>query len=221
MSKLVHEFSAPVTQRGASWTARIRGDQDAVGHWQGWIEFLPQDGGPALQTGRETTQSEYEHLRYWASGLSPAYLEMAFQRARPTESHEPSPPPPLPVPSYDPARIREGGEDSSVVRLQLETLDPSLPRRLMRSPEIRGGRVRRIPGGGILVYDGVEGEEGQPSRHTFLLQYGSENAAAVLANHLWSALHGEGGALFVDGAPVEIDSHLLNEALKSRLPAHR
>src|SRR5690606_1752252 len=98
-------------------------------------------------------------------------------------------------PPWDPDRIREPRTDASVVRLELETLDSWLPRILMRRRDLRTGLVRRIDGGGILVYDGVDGEAGRPSRHAFLVQYGSPNAAAVLANHLWSELHGEGVVL--------------------------
>jgi hypothetical protein len=77
--------------------ARVRAEADDAGQWHGWIEFLPQDGGAALQTGLETSQSERDDLEYWASGLTSAYLEMALERARSTESRTP-PPPPLPEP---------------------------------------------------------------------------------------------------------------------------
>jgi hypothetical protein len=122
-----------------------------VGHWQGWIEFLPRDGGPALQTGRETTQSQKEHLQYWASGLSPDYLESALGRASRTHSTSPAPPPPLEEPSYDAARIREPQADSTVIEMELEALDPAAPLRLMHKRELRAGHVRRVPGGGIIV----------------------------------------------------------------------
>ena len=191
-----------------------------MGHWQGWIEFLPQTGGSPLQTGRETTQSHYEHLVYWATGLSPTYMEMALERAAPTTSGEPPPPPPLMVPVYDPARIRDEHTDSSVVHLVIETLDPTLPRRLMGTAQLAPGRVRHVPGGGILVYDGVSGAEGEPSRHAFLLQYGSENAAAVVANHLWSDLHGEGATLRIEGEKVELENHAIHLPLRRRLPAY-
>jgi hypothetical protein len=188
-----------------------------VGHWQGWIEFLPRDGGPAYQTGRETTQSQREHLRYWASGLSPDYLESALTRARRTHSTSPPPPPPLEDPAYDAARIRDPHPDSAVVELELETLDPTVPLRLMHRRELRTGNVRRVPGGGIIVYDGVDGEAGAPSRHRFLVQYGSDNAAAVLANHMWSDLHEEGVTLRVRGRKIAITNHELAEALRSHL----
>ena len=219
MSRLVHEFSTLVEgPNGTEHTARVRGEEEVEnGHWQGWIEFVPADGGAALQTSRETTQSSWEHLRYWASGLSPSYLEMAIRRARRTDSTSPEPPPPLRPPTFDPERIHEEREGAPVARLEIETLDPSLARRVMRADELRAGRVRRVEGGGIVVYDGVDAEEGRPSRHAFLLQYGSENGAAVLANHLWSSLHGEGASLRIDGRPVKIDNHEIYRALADRL----
>ena len=85
MSTLVHEFSADVTSPdGTAFVVRAMGD-DEDGHWHGWLEFTPRKGGPSLRTGRETSQVSFEQLEYWASGLSPDYLEMAFQRARPVE----------------------------------------------------------------------------------------------------------------------------------------
>jgi hypothetical protein len=222
MSKVLVEFPDALRGPGdADYTARVRGVEDEMHHWHGWIEFVPKSGGAVLQTARETTQSNYEQLEYWATGLTMPYLEMAIRRARPTSADEPAPPPAHPEPTFDPERIRDTHTDSSVVRLELETLDPSLPLRLMARPELHAGQVRRIPGAGIMVYDGATAETGEPSRHTFLLQYASENGAAVLANQLWSALNGEAAALRIDGEPVEVDNHDLNETLRERLPAHQ
>ena len=49
--------------------------------WEGWLEFLPEDGSAALRTSRETTQPNREDLEYWASGLEVVYLEGALRRA--------------------------------------------------------------------------------------------------------------------------------------------
>jgi hypothetical protein len=218
MSELIQELTAEVQDGpGARYTARVRGDTDSAGHWQGWLEFLPRDGGPALQTGRETTQSTKEHLSYWASGLSPTYLEAALRRALRTQSANPAPPPPLEDPRYDAESIRGDHADSTVIEMELETLDPTLPVRLMHKHDLRVGHVRRVPGGGIIVYDGVDGPEGKPSRHRFLVQYGSENAAAVLANHLWSDLDEDGVSVRIRGRAVPITNHDLAEALRRHL----
>jgi hypothetical protein len=85
MSTLIHEFSAAVTSPdGRAFVARAMGD-DEDGHWHGWLEFVPRSGGPSVRTDRETSQTTFEQMEYWASGLSPDYLEMAFQRARPVD----------------------------------------------------------------------------------------------------------------------------------------
>jgi hypothetical protein len=146
---------------------------------------------------------------------------MALRRARRTDSTRPGPPPPLADPGFDPAFIREPKPEAPVVRIELETLDPTLPLRLMAATEVFEGRVRRIAGGGVLVYDGMEAPEGRPTKHFFLLQYGSENAAAVLANHIWSDLHGEGATLRIEGMRVALDNHEINERLKALLHAAR
>ena len=150
MSELIQEFTAAVPDgAGKLYTARVRGDTDSVGHWQGWLEFLPRDGGLALQTGRETTQSTREHLRYWASGLSPTYLGSALRRAQRTQSADPPAPPPLEDPRFDAALIRGEHPDSAVIEMELETLDPAVPLRgrwrayvRPRSPLRRGRRAR-------------------------------------------------------------------------------
>jgi hypothetical protein len=51
------------------------------GMWQGWLEFLPDHGGEVVVTRTESTQPEHEHLVYWATGLTPVYLEGALERA--------------------------------------------------------------------------------------------------------------------------------------------
>jgi hypothetical protein len=220
MSRVVQEFALTAQEAGAAgYTARVRGEADASGVWHGWIEFVPQDGGPALRTGRETTQSSLEQLQYWASGLSTPYLEMALERARRADSRRPDPGGSGIAPADGPMRTRGFDPEAVVARLELETLDPTLPQRVMAARDLFEGRVRRIAGGGILVYDGMSAPEGEPTRHAFLLQYGSTNAAAVLANHLWSELHGQGASLFLEGVFVEIDSHQMTERLKALLHA--
>ena len=216
MSKLVQEFSTVVKDaKGSAYMARVRGGE-LGSMWQGWIEFVPLDGGPSVRTDTETTQSTYEHLQYWASGLSSDYMQMALRRAHPAES---SSPPRSPSQWVAPGQPGVEGDEAGVVRLEIETVDPTLPRRLMNSLTLMIGRVRRVTGAGVIVYDGVTAEEGKPSRHSLLVQFGSENAAAVMANHIWSELHGARVLLRVNGRPVELDSHELSEAFKVALKA--
>ena len=85
MAEVIHVFDATVLVDGTPYVAQVVGRPD--GHiWEGWIEFASQDGTNALRTRRETTQPDRAALEYWATGLSPTYLEGALQRAL-----EPSP----------------------------------------------------------------------------------------------------------------------------------
>jgi hypothetical protein len=51
------------------------------GRWQGWLEFVPVNDGPAIHSSRETTQPNRFDTVYWATGLTTVYLEGALQRA--------------------------------------------------------------------------------------------------------------------------------------------
>jgi hypothetical protein len=82
MAEVLVEFSDPVADSdGITYTARACGSEADNGHWQGWIEFIPHDGGEALRSGRETTQPNRTDTVYWATGLTPVYLEGALERA--------------------------------------------------------------------------------------------------------------------------------------------
>lgn len=58
------------------------------------------DDGRVLRSGRETTQPNLTDLEYWATGVTPVYLEGALERALagPTRSTTPTPVEP---PAYD------------------------------------------------------------------------------------------------------------------------
>jgi len=71
-----------VDGEGVRYAVRLYGDERADGTWVGWIEFEDTATGVTLRTGRETTQSSWEQLAYWASGLEPSYFDGAFARAR-------------------------------------------------------------------------------------------------------------------------------------------
>jgi hypothetical protein len=74
-------YSEPVSfESGTQFLARACGAES--GHtWQGWIEFIPVDGGTIVRSGRETTQPNRSDLVYWATGLTPIYLQGALRRA--------------------------------------------------------------------------------------------------------------------------------------------
>ncbi|MDQ3698324.1 MAG: hypothetical protein M3373_09910 [Gemmatimonadota bacterium] len=88
---LLHFEADVVTPGGARYAPRACGRLRDDGLWEGWIEFVPDDGGAGLRTGRETTQPNRTDLVYWATGLSAVYLEGALQRALEPPSRPPEP----------------------------------------------------------------------------------------------------------------------------------
>ena len=82
MAEVLVEYSDSVTSKdGRTFIARACGAQLDDTLWQGWIEFIPVDGGSPLRSGRETTQPNRTDTEYWATGLTPVYLEGALDRA--------------------------------------------------------------------------------------------------------------------------------------------
>ena len=98
MAEVFVEFAEPVvTKGGAAYIARACGSEADNGHWQGWLEFIPVDGSTPLRSGRETTQPNRQDTEYWATGLTPVYLEGALDRALNPLARTPSKPSPEPV----------------------------------------------------------------------------------------------------------------------------
>jgi hypothetical protein len=80
MARVVRS-TAVATADGLVYDVNICGRQRIDGRWEGWIEFAPSDDSPVLRTPRETTQPSVKDLEYWASGLTPVYLDGALTRA--------------------------------------------------------------------------------------------------------------------------------------------
>jgi hypothetical protein len=77
------------------YRARAVGTETPGGTWQGWIEFTPIGGGAPVRSPRETTQPNHADTVYWATGLTPVYLEGALARAlTPTRIRTPAEPAP-------------------------------------------------------------------------------------------------------------------------------
>ena len=50
--------------------------------WDGWFEFEPlDDNAPVIVGSIETRQPEHHDLVYWATGITPVFLEGALNRA--------------------------------------------------------------------------------------------------------------------------------------------
>jgi len=83
MAEVLATFATPVTDELGSYYARAVGRHGTDHMWESWIEFVPVDGGSdVLVSGIESRQPERQHLAYWATGLTPVYLEGALKRAR-------------------------------------------------------------------------------------------------------------------------------------------
>jgi hypothetical protein len=72
---------AIVGSDGRTYTVRACGSPMDDSRWQGWLEFVPVDGAPPIRSSRETTQPNRVDTAYWATGLTPIYLEGSLQRA--------------------------------------------------------------------------------------------------------------------------------------------
>ena len=141
MAEVLVSFDQPVRDELGEFHARAVGRQADDRMWEGWIEFTPIDGGAeVLITGVESRQPEREHLVYWATGLTPVFLEGALHRARrpvtvrvrPVEipvSTEPKPRDPVvqrvmpsgPEPVLDPFEV--GGKNLDILRQELGALN--------------------------------------------------------------------------------------------------
>jgi len=82
MAEVLAEFAGVLVDgSGVRYHAHACGREMPDGKWQGWVEFVPLDGGPAIRSPRETTQPNKIDTGYWATGLTPVYLEGALERA--------------------------------------------------------------------------------------------------------------------------------------------
>src|SRR3954451_1642001 len=93
------------------------------------------------------------------------------------------------------------------------SIDPALPRRLL-GVDPRPASAREIHNAGVVLYRGSD--QTSPSgrqRHTFSVEFGSENAAGVLANWIWTALHGHVSTLEIGGDAVPVQNSQIKRAL--------
>ncbi|HEY5085923.1 MAG TPA: hypothetical protein VII66_01065 [Gemmatimonadaceae bacterium] len=82
MSDVLVQFDEPqLTADGRMFTAQVHGSRLPTGLWEAWIEFHPRLGGDPIRTPRQTEQLSRGDLRFWAAGITPAYLEAALARA--------------------------------------------------------------------------------------------------------------------------------------------
>jgi hypothetical protein len=112
MAETLLVFQSPVMATdGTKYEARACGGEMPGGGWQGWLEFVPLAGGQPVRSQRETTQPNRVDTEYWATGLTPVYLEGALVRAL-------APPAVVPVALPQPSVFR--GPVPSVVKRAAE-----------------------------------------------------------------------------------------------------
>ena len=186
MSETLLQFSEPVIgPDGREYEARACGGPQAGGTWQGWIEFIPIARGEPVRSGRETTQPNRTDTAYWASGLTPVYLEGALRRAldapslvpvvppQPSVFTSPAPPvsPPIAVePSsvLDPFSVYQKGE--ALLRKQLGALSAWHLVNIVRAYELSNEDARALnrmsaPALIELIVTGVRTELRENRRH--------------------------------------------------------
>ncbi len=97
MAEVLTEFSELIVGAdGIAYRAQATGAPMSDAMWEGWIEFIPIAGGTPLRTSRETTQPNRREAVYWATGLTPVYLEGALDRAlHPLVHYVPAPAEPV------------------------------------------------------------------------------------------------------------------------------
>lgn len=83
MAEVLMSYGDPVSDDSGRYHARAIGRLAEDGMWEGWLEFESlDDGRPVLVGPVESRQPEAHDLAYWASGLTPVFLEGALKRAR-------------------------------------------------------------------------------------------------------------------------------------------
>ncbi|MBA3638249.1 MAG: hypothetical protein H0W53_03025 [Acidobacteria bacterium] len=81
MAEVLVRYSDRITgSDGVTYSAQACGREMTDGRWEGWFEFLSLDGASILRSPRETTQPNRTDTEYWATGISPVYLEGALER---------------------------------------------------------------------------------------------------------------------------------------------
>jgi hypothetical protein len=84
MAEVLRTFEDRFVDRsGRTYSVQVVGALAADNMWDGWLEFIPTDSeGEPIITEAESRQPKRTDLVYWATGLTPVYVEGAFERTR-------------------------------------------------------------------------------------------------------------------------------------------
>jgi len=95
----------------------------------------------------------------------------------------------------------------------ITSIDPTLPRRLL-GVEPSPATVRQIHNAGVVTYRGsADADSIGRQRHAFVVEFGTENAAGVLANWMWTALRAHVSSLEIGGDTVPVQNAAIKRAL--------
>jgi hypothetical protein len=146
MAVTLATYNWPVATELHVYTARACGRQREDGLCEGWIEFETRESGEVLRSQRETTQPNLTDLRYWATGLTPVYLEGVLARILDTRTpRTDAVPPPAydgPAPSAPPALAVAPLSDAVLDPFSVYSKSPDLLARELRA--LRGWQLKRI-----------------------------------------------------------------------------
>jgi hypothetical protein len=93
------------------------------------------------------------------------------------------------------------------------TIDPTVPRRLL-GVDPQPATARQIHNAGIVVYEGsTQVDIAGRQRHGFVIEFATANAAGIVANWIWSALHGRVASLEIGGEDVPLQNAAIKRAL--------
>ncbi len=181
VAEVLVEFPDTISsEEGARYIARACGKPEDDGLWQGWIEFLPVQGGDPIRSPRETTQPNRTDAAYWATGLTPIYLEGALHRALKPLVRSAVPPPMPPVfngPAADLTEVPAARTESvlnpfsvyrkgeALLRRELGALSEWHLVNIIRAyglSEQSDSELQRLPAAGLveLIVTGVKVQEG-------------------------------------------------------------
>jgi hypothetical protein len=99
--------------------------------------------------------------------------------------------------------------------IDIHSIDPEVPVKLLGTNQFVPGTTRRIPGG-VLVFQAavLNSNPGEASVYRFALQFGSVHAATQVGTWLFSQLNRDAVALSIAGTLIPLDHRTIISALK-------
>ena len=202
MAEPIHTVTLTITDKAGTVYDRVHVYAEAQerGMWEGVIEFVAADDSHTVRTPRETTQSSVAAVAYWATGLEPIYFEGALDRAL---RHRREPREAAATPRW------------RVASVEIVSPDAQLPARIMDARTPPPGLRRHVHDTAIVAFEGMLEPhlEGTVGHYGFLVEFGSENGAALVANTLWSGSHSDTTRVLVEDTPIAMNHSLIKDAL--------